>query len=212
VWRARERVRPPPLHPHADAHRVPRRCRRTLPGRAPARALGRTSGLRAPGLRRSGLPPRPPCRGGRRRRSPGVLPPGPVPGAVPGGRGAARPGAFPRPALAGRDLPRRVAAAGGLAGWEPTRPIADDDAQRDLWRWLKGYARGAPDLPPLVLAYGRDDRLAPAIRLLAEALPPDRVLEGPGGHDWGTWGALWERVLDSGPLAEALRRGCATSG
>jgi len=113
------------------------------------------------------------------------------------------------PYLGDRRVADEIVAAGGLARWDPPEPVAADDFQRDLWRWLQGYARGAPDLPPVVLGYGREDSLAPAARLLAEVLPAEHVVEVPGGHDWDAWRTLWELVLDSGPLSEALRGGCS---
>ena len=113
------------------------------------------------------------------------------------------------PYLGERRVAEEIATAGGLARWEPAATIAGDDFQRDLWRWLQGYAGGASDLPPIVLGFGRDDSLAPSARLLAEVLPPDHVFEAEGGHDWDAWRALWDRVLDSGPMSEALRGGCS---
>jgi hypothetical protein len=46
------------------------------------------------------------------------------------------------------------------------------------------------------LGYGLDDRFAPAHRLMAEVLAPDRVDTAAGGHDWPVWQQLWENFLD----------------
>ncbi len=65
----------------------------------------------------------------------------------------------------------------------------------DLWAWLL-----ATDVEraPIVLGYGRTDRFVSSHRLLASLLPPGRVVEADGGHDW----SAWRRAA-----AELLRRG-----
>lgn len=99
-----------------------------------------------------------------------------------------------------------VANAGGLARWQGplASPVGDERAQREtaLWQWLKGYAsRPTPaDHPPLYLGYGLDDRFAFSHRLLAAALPPERVFTTPGGHDWPEWTRLWRAMLPTLPL------------
>ena len=45
------------------------------------------------------------------------------------------------------------------------------------------------------LAYGRDDRLRPAIDLFAPALPPEHVLVPEGGHRWQVWTPAIEALL-----------------
>ncbi|KAB7624187.1 alpha/beta fold hydrolase [Alkalilimnicola sp. S0819] len=64
-----------------------------------------------------------------------------------------------------------------------------------LWRWLQGYARGAPRQPRLILAYGTEDRYALGHRLLGELLPARQIIRRPGKHRWPTWIRLWEAVL-----------------
>lgn len=93
-----------------------------------------------------------------------------------------------------------IANAGGLAKWRvPPRELAMDER---LWRRLSAYAQvpTAPDLPPLYLGYGTEDRFAFSHRLLAAALPPDRVATTPGGHDWPEWRRLWLELLPRLPL------------
>ncbi|HVS00502.1 MAG TPA: hypothetical protein VMW27_28025, partial [Thermoanaerobaculia bacterium] len=34
--------------------------------------------------------------------------------------------------------------------------------------------------------------------LLADVLPPERVITLPGHHTWRTWSRLWSAVLDAG--------------
>ncbi len=83
---------------------------------------------------------------------------------------------------------------GGLNKWEPVN-IGKDDYQRGLWKWLKLYTMPGQELPPLYLAYGQDDRFAPAHKLLEQRLPEAQVFTGKGGHDWATWRPLWERFI-----------------
>jgi len=104
------------------------------------------------------------------------------------------------PYLGEDDVIAEIAASGGLAGWEPPRDPDPDDFQRDIWTWLKGYTEPDTDRPPLVVGWGTDDDLAPASRLLAEALPREAVFSTPGDHDWPTWRSLWTEILASGVL------------
>ncbi len=97
------------------------------------------------------------------------------------------------PYLGNRMLIAEIAAAAGLAAWQPG-PLAQSDEERRIWRFIQA-SRG--ESRPLYLGYGRDDRFAPAHRLMAEALPPHAVNIVPGGHDWHTWSILWEQFLDS---------------
>jgi enterochelin esterase-like enzyme len=35
--------------------------------------------------------------------------------------------------------------------------------------------------------------------LATQALPPDRVVAVPGGHDWDAWRPAWDAMLDRMP-------------
>jgi pimeloyl-ACP methyl ester carboxylesterase len=96
------------------------------------------------------------------------------------------------PYLGNRLLTGEIAAAGGLAAWEPGE-LAEADQERRIWRYLKTDAKSQP----LCLGYGRNDRFAAAHALLAETLPADSVDIVAGGHDWRAWTTLWENFLDS---------------
>ncbi len=100
------------------------------------------------------------------------------------------------PFLGERKLVDAIAAAGGPAQWSGESEHGEP-YQRRTWRWLSGVTdeRGEP---PIVLAYGRDDRFASAADLLAGRLPPERVLTVDGGHDWPTWQRLWRRIVANG--------------
>ena len=109
------------------------------------------------------------------------------------------------PFLGEREVIEEIAAAGGAAAWQPGE-LDPDDYQRHLWAWLR-----QAELPPTVLACGRDDRFVDACRLLAARLPEEAFLTTPGGHDWVAWKTLWERILDEDdlPCADVLT---STSG
>jgi pimeloyl-ACP methyl ester carboxylesterase len=85
-----------------------------------------------------------------------------------------------------------IARAECLAAWQ-AGPLADSDEERRIWRFIQ--ARGA-GRPPLFLGYGREDRFAQGLDLMAQALPQAAVQVIEGGHDWSTWSRLWVRFLD----------------
>jgi pimeloyl-ACP methyl ester carboxylesterase len=96
------------------------------------------------------------------------------------------------PYLGNRMLINEIAAASGLAAWDPGE-LAESDAERRIWRYIKTRS----DAAKLFLGYGRDDRFSAAHDLLAAALPPGSVHVVAGGHEWGAWLLLWEYFLDS---------------
>jgi pimeloyl-ACP methyl ester carboxylesterase len=96
------------------------------------------------------------------------------------------------PYLGNRMLLNEIAAARGLAGWEPGE-LAQADAERRIWRYLKVRV----DPRPLYLGYGQEDRYSAAHDMLAQRLPADAVDVIGGGHEWRTWIKLWENFLDA---------------
>ena len=96
------------------------------------------------------------------------------------------------PYLGNRMLIKEIAAAPGLSGWEPGG-LAEFDAERRIWRYIKTQAHSRP----VFLGYGREDRFSMAHDLMAAALPASRVHVIAGGHEWPTWRKLWENFLDS---------------
>lgn len=100
------------------------------------------------------------------------------------------------PYLGPDDGATAVAAAGGLSAWTPPPGPRDALGFADrIWAGAKDLV-GRPQ--PVVLACGRDDKLATTHRVLAAALPPDRVLVLPGGHDWEPWQAAWRAFVEAG--------------
>ena len=106
------------------------------------------------------------------------------------------------PYLGKRSVTEQVRAAGGLARWQaPGGVLAADEIDLILWRWLQGArADGGAAPAPLYLGYGLADRFRADDELLAAALPAERVITAPGGHDWPVWLTLWQRMLDVLPL------------
>ncbi len=92
-----------------------------------------------------------------------------------------------------RMLLQEIERAPGLRNWQPGE-LAATDAERRMWRYLKGRRM---DAAPLYLGYGKDDRFSAGLELLAAALPAESVDVIEGAHDWPTWALLWEHFLDS---------------
>lgn len=101
--------------------------------------------------------------------------------------------------------PGLVSRAGGLSRYVPGPRRQVADYERELWGWLKDFAARGAAPPTVYLGWGESDDLAPADRLLGEALPAGRVFTARGKHDWGTWTDLWREVLRAG----VLQRDCA---
>lgn len=92
----------------------------------------------------------------------------------------------------------RIRAAGGVAKWEsPPQPgaVTEDNFQQELWRHVQGWARNPAAARNVWLAWGRNDRFAPNMPLLAPVLQPGHVLERNGGHDWDVWSPVTREVL-----------------
>ncbi len=98
-------------------------------------------------------------------------------------------------------------AAAGLARWSPGAASLSGSFEPFFARnldYLRRIARD-PRAPRILLTYGVSDRYAAGQRLLAGILPPERVITLPGGHDWATWGKLWESILSRGAFPFAAQ-------
>ena len=96
------------------------------------------------------------------------------------------------PYPATRDVLNEMEAAGGPGRWKPAIP-PEGDLEREAWLWLASAADGRP---PVHCYFASDDRFASGQRRMAQTLPPERVRELPGGHDWPAWRALWIEFLE----------------
>ena len=95
-----------------------------------------------------------------------------------------------------------IRGAGGLDAWTvadlgvPRHPLREP---RTLWAWLREATRSPATHPEIHLLFGQSDRAAPAMEVLAEALPEDRTIRRPGGHEWSTWRVLLGLVFERHP-------------
>lgn len=107
------------------------------------------------------------------------------------------------PFLGDSDLLNEISGAGGLTKWDPgpLSPIpGEKNYQRHAWRWLKeSIARGSPSVS---LGFGTEDKLEPAARVLAAALPQEQVYTTRGKHNWATWRELWGAFLSRSRFAQ----------
>ncbi|GAB6082769.1 hypothetical protein JCM30471_16830 [Desulfuromonas carbonis] len=101
-------------------------------------------------------------------------------------------------------VPEEIAAAGGIANWQPGAVDVKEDWERFLWAWLKEYAARPDPVPPIYLGYGSSDFFFSQQEVLARLLPAERVLVVPGGHTYLTLRLLWTAELDR--LDATLRR------
>lgn len=99
-----------------------------------------------------------------------------------------------------REVLREIDEAGGPAGWRAQARTAKDDIEREVWSWLADGMTTPNRTPSIYMGYGRADRFAAGNRLIAGALPTDRSLAVPGGHDWTPWLEVWGAWLDRGLL------------
>lgn len=91
-----------------------------------------------------------------------------------------------------------LARAGGFAGWPPAASAATD-LERTILAWLKNYLAG-PAVPALWLGHATLDRFASGHRLLAAALPRERVVQVEGRHDWTAWRAAFRAIITRRPF------------
>lgn len=91
-----------------------------------------------------------------------------------------------------------LAEVGGLASQSALGSATAPEKR--MLDWLRDFLARRPVAPMLYLGYGRGDRFSQGHRLLDDQLPRERVVTTGGGHDWETWLALWQRMLDVVPL------------
>ena len=97
------------------------------------------------------------------------------------------------PFLGDPEIAQQIAAAGGLRSWSGDDARGLEDYEKDIWMWLKD-ATTTPGGTPVILGYGRSDRLAEGYGPLFNTLAPSRVYSIDGGHKWTTWSPLWVRI------------------
>jgi len=102
------------------------------------------------------------------------------------------------PFVARDNVLEEVTDAGGLREWQ-IEPAADD-WQRQLLRWLKGYADPDEPRPLLYVGFGTDDGYSQMEQVLDGVLDAGHFRSAPGDHDWPPWKQLWGEFLDLAPL------------
>jgi len=102
------------------------------------------------------------------------------------------------PYLGEKPLLSDIAAAGGVAAWQPPPKPATvnaDNFQQELWRHLQTWSRNPAAARNVWLACGKADRLRDTVPLLAPLLPAGHVLLPEGGHEWRVWAPATRDVL-----------------
>jgi len=102
------------------------------------------------------------------------------------------------PYLGDKPVWSQVAAAGGVAAWQPPpKPdtVNGDNFQQELWRHLQGWSRQPAAARNVWLAYGKKDSFREFMPLVTPLLPPGHVLLREGGHDWDVWAPATREVL-----------------
>jgi len=102
------------------------------------------------------------------------------------------------PFLGNPALIKEIEEAGGLRSWENNATDLDeeiDQVQLDLWNWLKRET-ASENGTPVILGYGRGERMARAYGPLLQVLEPCRVFVRKGGHKWSTWKPLWRQIAE----------------
>jgi pimeloyl-ACP methyl ester carboxylesterase len=122
------------------------------------------------------------------------------------------------PFLGSPKLIRAIEEAGGLRSWQNaaaevdgTRQEEFDQHELDLWHWLEEQTTSSSGTP-VILGYGRGERMARAYGPLLQSLEPCRVYVREGGHKWSTWKPLWARIsgeLEFSATTDSPARSCA---
>ena len=100
------------------------------------------------------------------------------------------------PFLGSPALIRKIEAAGGLGAWDGDAE-GFEDREIEIWKWLKHQLSNPTDGTPVILGYGRSERMARAYGPLLQALAPTHVFRIDGRHKWTTWRPLWARISSS---------------
>jgi pimeloyl-ACP methyl ester carboxylesterase len=93
------------------------------------------------------------------------------------------------PFMGAPSLVKQVAAAGGVARWDPgPKPAALDgkNYETEIWRVAKSWQDPA-EAQRIWLSCGDSDRFIEAARLISPLLPPNHFVAVKGGHDWDVW-------------------------
>ncbi len=102
------------------------------------------------------------------------------------------------PYLGEKPLLQEIAAAGGIARWNPGPVPAQtngDNFQHELWRHLQTWSRDPAHARNVWLAYGDHDYLRGTMPTLTPLLLPSHVLVRKGSHAWAVWTPAAREIL-----------------
>lgn len=100
------------------------------------------------------------------------------------------------PFLGWGELAEEIRNAGGVSAWQATT-TDEEQWERLIWSFIKGFGSRRDDYPPVYLGYGENDLLtASGPALLATVLPPEQVFSVPGNHTVATFKRIFYRHLD----------------
>lgn len=91
--------------------------------------------------------------------------------------------------------------AGGPTRWAKQAPDPDDPDVKILrfWHWLATRAPQADTSPAIFYGTGEGDRYKRNQDLLGALIPASARFNADGKHDWPTWRAIWNNMLDALP-------------
>ena len=92
----------------------------------------------------------------------------------------------------GRSI-RTVLSEGPLDRWNGEAEGLED-YELEIWRWLK-RATGDENPTPVILGYGKSDRMAGGYEKLVDVVDFTAVYARDGGHKWTTWRPLWDSIV-----------------
>jgi len=104
------------------------------------------------------------------------------------------------PYLGNADIIDELDAAGGLETWHPGKYNPEDQWQADIWKFLKQHPYDSQEKPPIFLGLGKQDYYIKGQEILADYLPPERVIKIEGKHRFSTFYELWELFLKKNVL------------
>ncbi|MEO7199901.1 MAG: alpha/beta hydrolase [Dokdonella sp.] len=102
------------------------------------------------------------------------------------------------PYLGQKGIHQEIRNSGGLLNWQagPPQVIGADTVDRELWRYLQGWATRPQRTRSVWLAFGADEPFRESAELISPLLPADHVLMLPGRHNWKLWLPAMSGVLE----------------